>query len=480
MQSPSLPRANRASAKGPGTPFFTKAVFLGILALALLLGGSGRGDVVSLVLLRPLAALALAYGLVQLRGAQRTGFALPIMAFTALIALAVIQLIPLPPGLWAALPGRESLVAGQEAAGLALGWQPISVAPMATVNAIGAFIVPLAVLVLFAVCDDQTRKQAVLLVCAFMLLSAGMAALQSIAPGASILYFYASTNEGEPVGLFANRNHQAVMLAAIIPFILALGERFGEENGPHFFWIGRIAALILVGFAVMTGSRSGSVLAVAVFAIAAPLFAEARIAASGRVANLRKVRLAILGMAAAFLVAVAALFMLGGGAAFERLAEKDSFADLRFQILPDVLAMISNSVPLGWGFGSFPEVYEIYERREMIQPAYINHAHNDWLEVISDGGIAAALIMLVLGVWAMRAAWANIRQLLRPRGDEGRMRFAAFAGLAILLAASVFDYPLRTPAASVSFVLFLGILAAQRGGAGRSSRASKSGARAGR
>ena len=69
-------------------------------------------------------------------------------------------------------------------------------------------------------------------------------------------------------------------------------------------------------------------------------------------------------MAAAFLLAIAVLFMLGGGAAFERLAEKDSFGDLRFQILPDVLAMIGNAFPLGWGFGSFPEVYEIYERRE--------------------------------------------------------------------------------------------------------------------
>lgn len=477
--------AKRSARPSSGTPPMTKAVFLGLLALALLLGGSGRGDVVSLALLRPLAALALAYGLVQLRGSQRTGFALPIMAFAALIGLALVQLIPLPPGIWTALPGREPLVAGQEAAGIALGWQPISVTPMATVNAIGAFIVPLAIIVLFAVSDDKTRTQAVMLLCAFMLLSAAMAALQSIAPGASALYFYASTNTGEPVGLFANRNHQAVMLAAIIPFILALGERFGEkrgqnaQNGAHLFWIGRIAALILVALAVMTGSRAGAVLAIAAFVVAAPLFAEARIAASGRVANLRKIRLVILGFAAAFLLAVAALFMLGGGAAFERLADKDSFGDLRFQILPDVLTMIRDGAPLGWGFGSFPEVYEIYERREMIQPAFINHAHNDWLEVVSDGGIAAPLIMLILGGWAAASAWANKRQLLRPRGDEGRMRFAAFAGLLILLAASVFDYPLRTPAASVSFTLLLGVLAAhRRPGAGKSGAGRQSGARA--
>ena len=71
--------------------------------------------------------------------------------------------------------------------------------------------------------------------------------------------------------------------------------------------------------------------------------------------------------------------------------------------------------------------------------------------------------MVGLALWTLRAAWHNKRQLLRPRGDEGRIRFAAFAALAILLAASVFDYSAsHTPAASVSFVLFLGMLAAQR------------------
>lgn len=469
-QSQSNPRVKRRKSTGLGTPFFTRAVFLGFLAAALLLGGSGRGDVISLLLLRPLAALALAYGLVQLHGASRTGFAAPIIAFAALIALAVVQLIPLPPEIWTSLPGRGPLIAGHEAAGLALGWQPISVTPMATFNAIGAFTVPLAVMVLFAVSDDKTRTQAVMLVCAFMLLSAGVAAIQFIAPGASILYPYASTNEGQPVGLFANRNHQAVMLAAIIPFILAVGERFGEKRGDHFFWIGRIAALILVALAVMTGSRAGSVLAIAVFVVAAPLFADARVAASGRVSSLRKTRLTILGLAAVFLLAVAALYMMGGGAAFERLADKDSLSDLRFQILPEVITMIRNALPLGWGFGSFPEVYEIYEQRELIQPSFINHAHNDWLEVISDGGFVAPLIMLALALWTLRSAWRNKRQLLRPRGNEGRLRFAAFAALIVLMAASVFDYPLRTPAASVSFVLFLGILAAQANTAARSRK----------
>ncbi len=457
------------------SPFVSKAVFLGFLAFALLLGGSGRADVVSLVILRPLAALAFAYGMIQLQGVRRTGFAFPIGAFVALAALAVVQLIPLPPGIWTSLPGREPLIAGHEAAQLALNWQPISVTPMATLNSLGAFIVPLAVLSLFAAADEETRLHAVMLICAFMLLSSAVAVLQSIAPGTSALYFYRSTNEASPVGLFANRNHQAVMLAATIPFILAIGERFGEERGPQFFWVGRFVALGLVALAVMTGSRAGSVLAIGAFAIVAPLFTYARLVARGKTRNLRKLKFTILAMPVVFLLIVAALFLLGGGAAFERLADKDGFGDLRFQILPEVFAMIAHSLPFGWGLGSFPDVYEIYERREMIQPSYINHAHNDWLEVMVEGGIIAPVIMLSLAVWTLRKAWQNKRQILSPRGDEGRIRFAALAALTILIAASLFDYPLRTPAGTAAFVLFLGMVAAPRSASQRKTNRGRAG-----
>ncbi len=449
--------------------FSPSGVFLGFLALVLLMGGSARGDVASLMIIRPLAALVLAFGLTQLlhanaRGAGPSGLAFPMAAFAALAVFAAVQLIPLPPSIWTALPGREPLVAGQEAAQIALSWQPISAAPMATINAFGALLVPLALIIMFAVVQDAARKKAVILLCTFMGLSAVIAAVQSMAPGTSLLYFYRVTNGDFPVGLFANRNHQAVMLAAIIPFILAMSEKAAQRRNGHSATqvciAGWIAALGLAGLAVMTGSRAGAILSIAALGITAPLFTYARLAAKGREGSLLKLRLAVLAAPTALLIGVGALFMLGGGAAFERLAEKDSFGDLRFQILPEVFAMIANSMPLGWGFGTFPEVYEIYERREMIQPAYINHAHNDWLEIIIEGGLIAPLIAMLLALWTVRSAWRHRRQIARPRGDEGRMRFAALAGIAILIAGSAFDYPLRTPAGAAAFVVFLGLLAA--------------------
>ncbi len=432
---------------------------VGFFALVLLLGGSARADAASLLLLRPMAVLVLGYALVQWLKSPATGLGVPIGAFALLAGLALLQIVPLPPQVWTALPGREPLVAALEAARVPLGWQPLSVVPMATLNAFGALLVPIAGLILLAIANEETRERALLLLVGFLLASAALGLLQAIAPSQSILYLYRVTNDSYPVGLFANRNHQAVMLAAIIPFVLAFGERLARERGAAFLWLGRIVALGLVGLCIMTGSRAGSVLAIGAFLVATALFADARIAATPPYPSQRRDRLAMLALPAAVLLALVGIALSGAGAAFERLADKDSFDDLRFQILPDLFAMIADAMPLGWGFGTFPEVFEIYERREMIQPFYVNHAHSDWLEVIIEGGLAAPAILLVLGLWIARTAWSKRHALLRPRDHASRLTFSAFAAILILVAGSLFDYPLRTPAGALGFVIFLAILA---------------------
>ncbi|MEP3422615.1 MAG: O-antigen ligase family protein [Erythrobacter sp.] len=471
MRSQSVPLGERLRGARRSLAIGPAFVFLGFLALVLLMGGSARGDVASLLLIRPMAALALTYGLLQLfaakaRGDGPSGLRFLIVAVAAIVVLAAIQLIPLPPSIWASLPGRAPLVAGHDAAQIVLAWQPLSVTPMATINALGAVLVPFAVLVLFAAVDDKARENAVLIVGVFVGLSAVIEVIQSLVPGSSALHFYRVTNEDAPVGLFANRNHHAVMLAATIPLILAIMAQFGKAK---LAWMGGVASscvvgLCMVGLAVMTGSRAGAALSIAAFALTVPLFTYAKLSTQSGVRNWRRKRWALILSPIGIVLIVVAVFLIGGGAAFERIAAKDSFGDLRFQILPDILAMIAHSTPLGWGMGSFPEVYEIYERREMIQPAYINHAHNDWLEIIIEGGLALPTIMAAIAMWTAQNVWRHRRQILRPRGDEGRVRFAGLAGAVILVAGSAFDYPLRTPSGAVVMVLFLALIAAPHRG----------------
>ncbi|MFU7527165.1 O-antigen ligase family protein [Qipengyuania sp. ASV99] len=427
---------------------------MGFTTLIFLTGGSARADTASLVLLRPMVVLALGYAIYQWLGSERTGFAVPVGALLALAGFALVQLIPLPPMIWTSLPGREPLAEAQDAAQIALTWQPVSVVPMATINSFGAVLVPLAGLILLAISPEKVRSNTLKLVTGLMLISAALGLLQALAPSQAILYFYRITNEGFPVGLFANRNHHAVMLAATIPFVLAYGEKFARDRAGPFDWIGRGLGLGLVALAVMTGSRIGTLLAMGAFLVTVTIFANARLSSTSRPAN-RSKRIAVTLIPLGLILTATLLFLTGVGAGFERLADKDSFDDLRFQILPEISAMLGQALPFGWGLGTFPEVFEVYERNELIQPAYINHAHNDWLEIIIEGGLVIPLILAVIARWIARIAWANRKQIAHPIAAASQMRFCALLAILVLVAGSLFDYPLRTPAAALAFVVFL-------------------------
>ena len=94
----------------------------------------------------------------------------------------------------------------------------------------------------------------------------------------------------------------------------------------------------------------------------------------------------------------------------------------------------------GFGLGTFPSVYPRYAIRDF--PVFANHAHNDWAEFASEGGIPFLLIVLIPFVLAIPAMIRN------PW---------ALGLLAVMLHACV-DYPFPRPAVSGWIFALLGIL----------------------
>ena len=127
-----------------------------------------------------------------------------------------------------------------------------------------------------------------------------------------------------------------------------------------------------------------------------------------------------------------------------RLVETDIAADLRIQAWPTIEAMIAKYWMFGSGFGSFPDVYKMFEPDKLLQPSYFNHAHNDWAELVMTGGMPFVFIVLATAVWIFRSVAANgTRNLIK--GYRGDIRLAALVALLLLVLASIFDYPLRVP-----------------------------------
>jgi O-antigen ligase len=434
---------------------------LALLLAAFLLGGGSRADITSLIVLRPLSAMALVGGLALVWRRGIGEFAAPLGVLGGWFILTALQLVPLPPSLWTALPGREALAASYAVLDIAPGWKPLTVDPMATLNSMMALFVPLAALMFYAAADDSGRRRALM---AFVAL-AGISALLGVAQvigGHAALYPYRVTNEGFPIGLFANRNHQAAILAAAIPMLIALTARRGTGGNVSVVrWGGWFAAIALAAVAVMTGSRMGSILALAGLLGASLMFAERRgtnsSGPSGAIRGLQRI-----AIPAILLLGVAAMFLVSTGTGFERMAEKDNMGDLRFQILPTVWHMIVSSFPVGFGFGSFAEAYKIYEPSNLMIAQYINRAHNDWIEIVLEGGIVAVSLALTMAGWLLKRCWRLRAVLLRPRDTRDQIRSAAAMGIVILAAASLFDYPLRTPAGAAVVSVLLACFASSR------------------
>ena len=65
--------------------------------------------------------------------------------------------------------------------------------------------------------------------------------------------------------------------------------------------------------------------------------------------------------------------------------------------------MIATRPGTGFGLGTFSTVYPAYATFDAGKS--VEHAHNDWLEWASEGGLGFALAWLGLAVWSVRPAW---------------------------------------------------------------------------
>ncbi|NEX94884.1 hypothetical protein, partial [Caulobacter sp. 17J65-9] len=101
-----------------------------LLALSVVLGGASRENALPLALVELAAAPLLVIAGWRLIGSgtwREHKFALALLA--GLVAVPLLQLLPLPFDLWRRLPGRAPIAAVADLAGAAPAWAAFSLAP---------------------------------------------------------------------------------------------------------------------------------------------------------------------------------------------------------------------------------------------------------------------------------------------------------------------------------------------------------------
>ena len=435
----------------------------GFLILAVTLGGSSVAGLTATAVLQVAAVIAIAATLARADAAPRSGGERQLLLLAGLFgALVVVQLLPLPPALWSALPGRQHVVDGLTALGLPLPWMPLSLAPERTVQAGLALLVPVAMIVMIGAFRRPVARAAVLLVLILMVLSVLLGVAQ-VAGNAS-LYFYAYTNGSSAVGFFANSNHFATLMCVTLPLAAGLAARWrsgpdggsgGAQAASRVFAGSVLLGIVLLGLLGVTMTKSVAGVALALLA----LVGSAVIVLSGLP---RRWRLGFLGGVVLVLIVTAvAAFNSGIG---DLTTTDIGGGDLSRSAMWRVTAhAIRDFGTVGAGFGSFPQLFPLFENPETVTSVFANHAHNDLLEFVLEGGVPGVLLLIVFLIWFGRrvaAVW-----LIERRRDP-LAQGASIAALIILLH-SLVDYPLRTGAIAALFGLCLALLA--RDPSGRST-----------
>ena len=193
-----------------------------VVVLAMLFGAGGTQGWSDAVV--QLAALPLlAWALFKLTPSQLgRGGRGAIILLCAILALPVLQLIPLPPSLWSSLPGRREFASAYEAVGMALPWLPISLNPSAT--QLGLLSLLPATAIFLAILSLEQRQRRILIVLMFIVAFASVVLdLQQTweGPDSPLRFYTGNTERFRAVGFFANSNHNAAFLYSAVPFIIA-------------------------------------------------------------------------------------------------------------------------------------------------------------------------------------------------------------------------------------------------------------------
>jgi hypothetical protein len=423
------------------------------LVVALACGGSSSSPI-SAGIVRVTAAPILAAGLLRLRRDDWKQSGLwPLMLAAAAAAWVLIQLIPLPPSVWTALPGRSLYARTYQAAGMPLPWLPIDLDAWAGWRALFGFLPPMAILAVMPGLTTAERRWLAYVVLIAALASAALGMAQMAGGPASPLRVYAVTNRDAAVGFFANRNHEASFLAATLPLVGYLAVRgMGREGGQAIFWLGAgcaFAFVVVIG-AAASGSRAG--MGLAFLGAVGALVVAARALAKRPGPAWRRVAMAWPALTAV-LVAAMATFTLDPSLAHSLEARLGG--DLRFALTPVTAQAGMHFAPVGSGAGTFDQVYPMFEPLTDVGPAHINHAHDDLAEVWLEAGAPGLVLIGALAFWWIRESRAAMSE---RRRSGAALSLAGAMIVGMLLTHSLVDYPLRTPALAVYFAFALGLL----------------------
>jgi len=407
------------------------------------------------------------FGASALLLAVHRDFALPssgkVLAVPAfLTGIVLLQLCPLPASFLHRFAGRET-----SQASIHTGY--LSFEPYATR---AHFLILLTCFIAFyfaqVVSQDRQRKQFFIgALVALGTFEAFYGLVQYLSGWQQIFAYVKKFDLEEATGTYINRNHYAGFLEMILPFSLALvfyeyaklrGNRDARiktlmaKSAVQRLILSLAISVVLCAALIFSRSRMGILAAAASVLVIFALVAISRF--HGRTGS---------PLAAAFIVlSISLALWIGPGpivSRFQTVNEEYSLGGLsRVSIWRDAFPLLKHHPWLGTGLGTFPIAYTSGQNAFLSQ--FVNHAHNDYLELSADLGIPAALILFASILFILVRA---IRSFLSGEHDFERIVALGCAGsVTAILIHSFADFNLYIPANALLFSAILGLAVSVR------------------
>ncbi len=431
------------------------ALVAAILAGAgVVLGGGGSPAPVPEIMLQCLAALLFAAWILvspsprPFADADRSAWTIAAL----ILALPLIQLIPLPPFVWHALPGRSLEQASLALIGEQLSWRPWSLVPSRTFAAL-LVLLPAVALMMMTACLQRGGRSLVVTAITAMAALALLAGAGQMAGGEGNAFRFYARDVGYLNGFQANHNSAAdVLMIAMVGAVAAIRDycethRHTRLTGAYRLGLVAVVCLLFAIGVILTASRAGiMLLPVALLGVLILIWPWLRF---------DRRSLAIAG------AVLLALVILGGWIAannhvVERVMTRFAFGEeFRPQLWRDSLYALKQYFPFGAGIGAFVPVFLAVERLEVVDTTLPNRAHNELLELGVETGVFGVMVLAVI---ASILAKLMVKVWKAPAGGSRAQLIFATTALSVIALHSQVDYPLRSMSLAFIAAVCVGLL----------------------
>ena len=372
------------------------------------------------------------------------------------LSFIAIQLIPFHPSIWTALPGRDNIVEELVLFNQPLGWRPLSMAPLRTLNYIMELFPGILAIYLACISSRFVVRWMFVLFTVFALINLIWGFAQVYSNGDPSLYIWSHTNLGSPTGSFANVNHQATLMLIALPLIAYVCKYYSASSlkdryGFSPLLLGLALWLLCIACIVMVKSTAGYLIAIPTIYLSILILVGKNVSLLRRLSKYSFIIISCLGVFFVLLTDLSHVQELGA-------AESPEVSTSRHEITKVSLKMLETHWVFGIGAGAYADVNQSFEDRLSVTSTYINHAHNDYLEIMIELGVLGLFFMILSLAIILKAA---IKNWLGLYSSNDYLLRAASVIIFVLLLHSVFDYPLRSQFLFVVFSFSVGVVLRQ-------------------